>query len=55
MHTPVLAPRSIGGGGGGKWQLIGTFGLRFYILINSYGHVEADSSPTHTFFLGKLD
>ena len=31
------------------------FGLRFYIPVNSYGHVETVSSPNHTFFLGKLD
>ena len=30
------------------------FGLRFYVPVNSYGHVETVSSPNHTFFLGKL-
>ena len=30
-------------------------GVRFYVPINSYGHVEMVSSPNHTFFLGKLD
>ena len=31
-------------------------GLRFYLPVNSYGHVETASSPNyHTFFLGKLD
>ena len=28
------------------------FGLRFYIPVNSYGHVE---TPNHTFFLGMLN
>ena len=31
------------------------FGLRFYVPVNSYGHVETVSSPNHIFFLGKLD
>ena len=30
-------------------------GLRFYVPVNSYGHVETVSSPNHTFSLGKLD
>ena len=30
-------------------------GLRFYIPVNSYGHVEMVSSSNHTFFLDKLD
>ena len=30
-------------------------GLRFYILVNSYGHVEMVSLPNHSFFLGKPD
>ena len=31
------------------------FVLRFYISVNSYGHVGRVSSPNHTFFLCKLD
>ena len=31
------------------------FCLRFYVPVNSYGHVEMVSLPNHTFFLGKLD
>ena len=31
------------------------FCLRFYVPVNSYGHVEKVSSPNHIFFLGKLD
>ena len=30
-------------------------GLMLYIPVNSYGHVRIVSSPSHTFFLGKLD
>ena len=30
-------------------------GLRFYIPVNSDGHVKTVSSPNHTFFLDKLD
>ena len=30
------------------------FGLWFNIRVNSYGHVERVSKPSHTFFLGKL-
>ena len=30
-------------------------GLILYIPVDSYGHVEMDGSPNHTFFLGKLD
>ena len=29
-------------------------GLLLYIPVNSYGHVGTFSSPSHTFFLGKL-
>ena len=29
------------------------FGLRFYISVNRYGHVETISSPNKTFFHGK--
>ena len=31
------------------------FGFRFYVLVNSYRHVEMVSSPKYTFFLDKLD
>ena len=31
------------------------FGLRFYVPVNSYGHVEIVSSSNHTYFLDKLD
>ena len=30
-------------------------GLKFYVPVNSYDHVETVSSPNHTFYLGKLD
>ena len=30
-------------------------GLLLYIPVNSYGHVGTFSSPSHTFFLGKLE
>ena len=30
------------------------YGLRFYIPVHLYGHVEMVSFPNHTFFLGKL-
>ena len=31
------------------------FGLRFYVLVNSYGHVKTFISPNNTSFLGKLE
>ena len=31
------------------------FDLRFYVPVNSHGHVEMVSPPNHTIFLGKLD
>ena len=31
------------------------FGLKLYLPVNSYGHVEMVSSHNQTFFLGKLD
>ena len=34
------------------WCLILVF---FFVSVNSYGQVETVSSPSHTFFLGKLD
>ena len=37
------------------WPFTFWFGLRFYIPVNSYGHVEKVSSPYLTLFLGKLD
>ena len=30
------------------------FGLRFYVPVNSYGHVETVSLSNHTFSQGKL-
>ena len=30
-------------------------GLRFYVPVNRYGHVEMVSSSNYTFFLGKRD
>ena len=30
------------------------FGLMFYVPVNSYGHVETDSSPNHTFSWASL-
>ena len=38
-----------------KDELCLFFGLRFYIPVNSYDHVETVSSPNHTFYLDKLD
>ena len=37
------------------WMKVALFGLRFYIPVNSYGHVKMVSSPYHNLFLGKLD
>ena len=31
------------------------FELMFYVSVNSYGNVGMVSSPSHTFYLGKLD
>ena len=30
------------------------FGIRFYLPVSSYGHVETVSSPNHTFSLASL-
>ena len=37
-----------------SWVFSWGFGLLFYIPVNSYGHGETVSSPSHTSFLGKL-
>ena len=37
------------------WLLFFFFGLTLYVSLNSYGHVSMVSSPSHTFFLAKLD
>ena len=36
-------------------HLIGLFGFRLYIPLNSYDHDKTVSSPYDTFFQGKLD
>ena len=38
----------------GKWEAMVLFGLRFYIPVNSDGHVETVSSANHTFFWASL-